>query len=66
MAEREKLNDENRRLCDVRPLGAVLIITECRGEKDDHTVDFSIGHLIGKRNISILIGTSFLLILCCF
>lgn len=51
MAEREKLNDESRRLCDVRPLGAVLIITECRGEKDDDTIDFSIGHLIGKSSI---------------
>ncbi|KAJ8947735.1 hypothetical protein NQ318_017997 [Aromia moschata] len=49
MAEREKLNDETRRLCDIRPTGAVLIITECRGEKADDSINITIGHLIGKR-----------------
>lgn len=49
MAEREKVNDESRRLCDIRPTGVVLTVTECRGEKEDDTVNFSIGHLIGKR-----------------
>lgn len=49
MAEREKLNDESRRLCDIRPTGAILVITECRGEKADDTINMSIGHLIGKR-----------------
>lgn len=48
MAEREKVNDETRRLCDIRPTGAVLIVTECGSEKEDNTVNFSIGHLIGK------------------
>ncbi|XP_023030262.1 phosphatidylinositol 3-kinase 92E [Leptinotarsa decemlineata] len=49
MAEREKLIDETRKLCDIRPTGAVLIITECRGEKADDSINISIGHLIGKR-----------------
>ncbi|KAG5883732.1 hypothetical protein JTB14_024233 [Gonioctena quinquepunctata] len=49
MAEREKLIDESRRLCDVRPTGAVLIITECRGDNADDSINISIGHLIGKR-----------------
>ncbi|CAG9819182.1 unnamed protein product [Phaedon cochleariae] len=49
MAEREKLNDESRRLCDIRPTAAVLFITECRGEKADDSINISIGHLIGKR-----------------
>lgn len=49
MAEREKLVDESRRLCDIRPTGAVLIITECREEEIDDTLNVSIGHLIGKR-----------------
>ncbi|XP_072379318.1 phosphatidylinositol 4,5-bisphosphate 3-kinase catalytic subunit beta isoform isoform X3 [Diabrotica undecimpunctata] len=49
MAEREKLNDESRRLCDIRPTGAILIVSECRGEKADDTLNISIGHLIGKR-----------------
>lgn len=49
MAEREKVNDESRRLSDIRPIGVVLTVTECRGEKEDDTINFSIGHLIGKR-----------------
>ncbi|XP_018567528.1 phosphatidylinositol 4,5-bisphosphate 3-kinase catalytic subunit delta isoform [Anoplophora glabripennis] len=49
MAEREKLVDESRRLCDIRPTGAVLIITECREEEIDDSLNISIGHLIGKR-----------------
>ncbi|XP_057663838.1 phosphatidylinositol 4,5-bisphosphate 3-kinase catalytic subunit beta isoform [Diorhabda carinulata] len=49
MAEREKINDESRRLCDIRPTGAILIISECRGEKSDDSLNISIGHLIGKR-----------------
>lgn len=48
MAELEELNDETRRLCDVRPTGAVLIITECFHDRDD-TLNVQIGHLIGKR-----------------
>lgn len=49
MAEREKVNDESRRLCDIRPTGVVLTVTECSGEKEDDTINFSVGHLIGKR-----------------
>uniref|UniRef100_A0A6P7GNJ1 Phosphatidylinositol 4,5-bisphosphate 3-kinase catalytic subunit delta isoform-like n=1 Tax=Diabrotica virgifera virgifera TaxID=50390 RepID=A0A6P7GNJ1_DIAVI len=49
MAEREKLNDESRRLCDIRPTGSILIVSECGGEKSDDTLNISIGHLIGKR-----------------
>lgn len=49
MAEKEKLVDESRRLCDIRPTGAVLIITECREEEMDDSLNISIGHLIGKR-----------------
>ncbi|KAJ8946954.1 hypothetical protein NQ314_008755 [Rhamnusium bicolor] len=49
MAEKEKLNDESRRICDIRPTGAVLMITECIGEKADDSTNISIGHLIGKQ-----------------
>ncbi|XP_060527773.1 phosphatidylinositol 4,5-bisphosphate 3-kinase catalytic subunit delta isoform [Cylas formicarius] len=48
MAEVEELNDESRRLSDIRPTGAVLIITECRGNSVDHNINIAIGHLIGK------------------
>lgn len=48
MSEMEEINDESRRLCDVRPTGAVLKITECVGEKADH-LNVHITHLIGKR-----------------
>uniref|UniRef100_A0A1Y1N7Q3 PI3K-RBD domain-containing protein n=1 Tax=Photinus pyralis TaxID=7054 RepID=A0A1Y1N7Q3_PHOPY len=49
MAELEELIDENRRLCDIRPTGAVLKITECVGDKADNSLNVQIGHLIGKR-----------------
>ncbi|KAK4875877.1 hypothetical protein RN001_012299 [Aquatica leii] len=49
MAELEELTDENRRLCDIRPTGAVLKITECIGNKADNSLNVQIGHLIGKR-----------------
>lgn len=49
LAEREKVNDESRRLCDIRPTGAILIVTECCGSREDDMENFSIGHLIGKR-----------------
>lgn len=51
MAEREQLEDESKRLCDVRPLGATLIITERSGKKADDSINISIGHLIGKRKL---------------
>ncbi|CAH1990801.1 unnamed protein product [Acanthoscelides obtectus] len=49
MAEKEKLTDESKRLCDIRPIGVTLIVTECRGEKADDSINITIGHLIGKR-----------------
>lgn len=49
MAELEEISDESRRLCDIRPTGAVLKITECVGDKADHSLNVQIGHLIGKR-----------------
>lgn len=49
MAELEELTDENRRLCDIRPTGAVLKIAECFGDKADNTLNVQISHLIGKR-----------------
>ncbi|CAG9760506.1 unnamed protein product [Ceutorhynchus assimilis] len=48
MAEEEELNDESRKLCDIRPTGAVLIISECRLNSVDHSINITIGHLIGK------------------
>lgn len=48
-AELEVLNDETRRLCDIKPSGAVLIISECRTNSIDHSINIQIGHLIGKR-----------------
>lgn len=55
LAEREKVNDESRRLSDIRPIGVVLTVTECRGEKEDDTINFSIGHLIGKRKCNFVV-----------
>ncbi|KAF5291172.1 hypothetical protein FQA39_LY14414 [Lamprigera yunnana] len=49
IAELEEITDENRRLCDIRPTGAVLKITECLGDKADNSLNVQIGHLIGKR-----------------
>ncbi|ERL86797.1 hypothetical protein D910_04202 [Dendroctonus ponderosae] len=48
MAEEEELNDESRRLCDIRPTGGVLIISECKLNSADHSVNVIIGNLIGK------------------
>lgn len=48
MAEEEELNDESRRLCDIRPTGGVLIISECKLNSADHSVNVVIGNLIGK------------------
>ncbi|XP_030764148.1 phosphatidylinositol 4,5-bisphosphate 3-kinase catalytic subunit delta isoform-like isoform X2 [Sitophilus oryzae] len=48
MAEEEELNDDLRKLCDIKPTGGVLIISECRGNSVDHSVNVAIGHLIGK------------------
>lgn len=49
MAEMEELNDESKRLCDIRPTGAVLIITQLKSDSIDHSINIQIGHLIGKR-----------------
>lgn len=48
MAQEEELNDETRRLYDIRPTCGVLIISECRLNRVDHSINVSIGHLIGK------------------
>ncbi|XP_030764150.1 phosphatidylinositol 4,5-bisphosphate 3-kinase catalytic subunit delta isoform-like [Sitophilus oryzae] len=48
MAEEEELIDESRRINDIRPIGGVLIITECRGNSTDNSINVAIGHLIGK------------------
>lgn len=50
-AELEEICDETRRLCDVRPAGAVLKISECIGNKADQHLNVQIGQLIGKRII---------------
>lgn len=51
MAELEELNDETRQLCDVRPTGGVLKVTECVHDRADNTLNVQIGHLIGKRKV---------------
>lgn len=48
MAEEEELNDDSRKICDIKPTGGVLIISECRGNSVDHSINIAIGHLIGK------------------
>lgn len=48
MAEHEELNDECRKLCDIRPTGGVLIVSECTLNSVDHSFNVTIGHLIGK------------------
>lgn len=49
MAEMEEATDESKRICDIKPMGAVFKITEIVPDKDDHTLNVQIGHLIGKR-----------------
>ncbi|XP_018318828.1 phosphatidylinositol 4,5-bisphosphate 3-kinase catalytic subunit delta isoform [Agrilus planipennis] len=49
MSELERITDENRRLCDVRPTGATLKLTECHADKAEHQLNIQISHLIGKR-----------------
>lgn len=49
MAEMEEATDESRRICDIKPTGAVFNITEIVPDKDDHSLNVQIGHLIGKR-----------------
>nr|XP_022907614.1 phosphatidylinositol 4,5-bisphosphate 3-kinase catalytic subunit delta isoform [Onthophagus taurus]XP_022907621.1 phosphatidylinositol 4,5-bisphosphate 3-kinase catalytic subunit delta isoform [Onthophagus taurus] len=46
MAEMEKVMDEWKRLCDIRPTGHVLIIKECSADETDNS---HISQLIGKR-----------------
>ncbi|KAL1502865.1 hypothetical protein ABEB36_007943 [Hypothenemus hampei] len=48
MAEEEELNDGSRRICDIRPMGGALIISERRLNSVDHSMNLTIGHLIGK------------------
>ncbi|XP_076265389.1 phosphatidylinositol 4,5-bisphosphate 3-kinase catalytic subunit delta isoform-like isoform X2 [Rhynchophorus ferrugineus] len=48
MAEVEELDDDSRKICDIRPTCCVLIISECTGNSVDHSINISIGHLIGK------------------
>lgn len=52
MAQSEEATDETRRLCDIKPTAAVLIITEIVPEKADHTLNVQISHLIGKRKLT--------------
>ena len=54
VAEHEEINDESQRLCDVKPTGAVFVVTECRGNSLDNSVNVAIGHLIGKGRIQML------------
>lgn len=49
MAQMEEVTDESKRLCDIKPTGAVLKIAECSEEKTDHPLNVQISHLIGKR-----------------
>lgn len=49
MAEMEEATDESKRICDIKPMGVVFKITEIVPDKDDHTLNVQIGHLIGKR-----------------
>ncbi|XP_050305092.1 phosphatidylinositol 4,5-bisphosphate 3-kinase catalytic subunit delta isoform [Anthonomus grandis grandis] len=48
MAEREELTDECRKLSDIKPMGCVIIISERRQTSADHSINVTIGHLIGK------------------
>lgn len=48
MAESEEATDESKRICDIKPMAAVFRITEIVPDKDDHTLNVQIGHLIGK------------------
>ncbi|KAK9873151.1 hypothetical protein WA026_021384 [Henosepilachna vigintioctopunctata] len=49
MAEHIKVVDECRRLCDIRPTGAILKVVEAKTDKLDETTSTQVGHLIGKR-----------------
>lgn len=48
MAENEELEDENKRLCDVRPFCCVLRLIERKGNKAEKSLNIQISHLIGK------------------
>lgn len=48
MAENEELDDENRRICDIRPFCSVLRIIERKGNKAEKSLNNQISHLIGK------------------
>lgn len=53
MAQVEEVTDESRRLCDIKPTGAVLKVSECMGNKnDDNTLNVQISHLIGKSKLN--------------
>lgn len=60
MAQTEEVADENKRLCDVKPTGAVLKIAKCGEEEGElqrqKQLNVQISHLIGKR-IKISIGS---------
>lgn len=53
MAENEELEDENRRICDVRPFCSVLRLIERKGNKAEKSLNNQISHLLGKGNIFI-------------
>lgn len=42
------MNDETRRLCDIKPFCSVLKVIEREGIKSDRNLDSQIGVLIGK------------------
>ncbi|XP_066998274.1 phosphatidylinositol 4,5-bisphosphate 3-kinase catalytic subunit delta isoform [Anabrus simplex] len=48
MAENEELEDENKRLCDVRPFCSLLRLIERKGNKAEKSLNIQISHLIGK------------------
>lgn len=54
MAETEELIDEHRRLCDVKPFGAVLKIIERKDDKAEKILNGQITRLIGKGMYFIL------------
>lgn len=51
MSEQEELDDENKRLCDVRPFLAVLKVIETGHDKAEKTLNVKISRLIGKGRL---------------
>ncbi|KAI4460968.1 phosphatidylinositol kinase [Holotrichia oblita] len=53
MAQMEEVTDESKRLCDIKPTGAVLKIVKCSEEQEEtqsqNKLNVQISHLIGKR-----------------